>query len=139
MPIKEHVTKQQMLLALATVTIGSNTTTVGEIFDSANFDMGIYFAMIIGDFTDGVYTLKLEHGDDSGLSDAADVPSNMLVYGTLPVLSAAIVAGAGIPREGIHSTKRYVRASIVSTGVTTGAAGTLLIVKDAEICKTAQT
>jgi precorrin-4 methylase len=139
MPVREHVTQQEMRLALAPTVIGSDTTTDGTIFDTANFDLGIYFAFMLSAYTDGTFTLKLQHGDNSGLSDAADVPSNMLVYGTLPALSAATAAGAMLPREGVHSTKRYVRASLVSTSVTTGATATMFIVKDAENVKTDQT
>lgn len=138
MPTKEHVSQQEIRNAVEIQTIGSNTTTVGAIFDTRNFDLGIYFALQVAAFTDGVFTLKIEHGDDSGLSDAADVTTAMLVYGTLPSLAAATAEGAMLPREGVHSTKRYVRASIVSTGVTTGADAQVLIVKDAEMLKTDQ-
>lgn len=138
MPTKEHVSQQEVRNALEIQTVGSNTTTVGAIFDTRNFDLGIYFALQVTDRTDGTYTLKIEHGDDAALSDAADVTTAMLVYGTLPALSADVAEGGMLPREGVHSTKRYVRASVVSTAVTTGADVQVLIVKDSEMMKTDQ-
>jgi hypothetical protein len=138
MPINEHVTKQEVRLAVEHQAISSDTTTAGAIFDTADYDGGIYFALLVDTYTDGTYTLKIEHGDNSALSDAADVDSAMLVYGTLPALSAALAEGDMMPREGIHSTKRYVRASIVSTSVTTGASAAVMIIKDAEFAPTDQ-
>lgn len=139
MPVKEHVTQQEVRNALEYQEIASNTTTVGAIFDTRNYDMGIYFALQLIAWTDGAYALLLEDGDDAALSDAAAVPAANLVYGTLPSLGAAIAEGAMLPREGVHSTKRYIRASIVSTGVTSGAFAQVLIVKDAEMLPTDQT
>ena len=139
MPTREHVTHQEMRLAVPITAVGSNTTTVGAIFDTADYDLGIYFAIMVDGRTDGTYTLKIEDGDDPSLSDAADVAANQLVYGTLPALSADTASGAMLPREGVHSTKRFVRASIVSTAVTTGANVAAFIVKDAEVINNLRT
>lgn len=138
MPVKEHVTQQEVRNAVEMQTIGSDTTTVGAIFDTRNFDLGIYFALQVTNRTDGTFTLLLEDGDDAALADAAAVPAANLVYGTLPALSADVAEGAMLPREGVHSTKRYIRASIVSTVVTTGADAQVLIIKDAEMMPTDQ-
>lgn len=138
MPVKEHVTQQEIRNAVELQTIGSDTTTVGAIFDTRNFDLGIYFALQVTNRTDGTFTLLLEDGDDAALADAAAVPTAQLVYGTLPALSADVAEGAMLPREGVHSTKRYIRASIVSTVVTTGADAQVLIIKDAEMMPTDQ-
>ena len=136
MPVKEHVTKQEINLALYAA-INSDTTTEGEIIDTSKFNPGVYFTMAALIYSTGNFTLKLEHGDDDALADAEDVPDNMLVYGILPVLSAATAAGGTLAREGIFSTKRYVRASIVSAGT---ADGTILVccVKEAEAIPTDQ-
>lgn len=137
MAIKDAVTRFRVLQS-GLDAISSNTTTAGEIFDTADYDEGISFAMACSNYTDGTYTLKIEHGDDPGLSDAADVDSSMLIYGTLPTITAATADGDALPREGVHSTKRYVRASVVSTGVTTGATIQVLIVKHGEYLPTSQ-
>lgn len=138
MPVREMVTKEVVVNALENQSISSNTTTQGAIIDTADFDLGVYFAMLCTAFTDGSYALKLEEGDDPALADAADVDSSKLVYGTLPTLTAATAEGAFLSREGVHSTKRYLRASIVSTGVTTGADLAVLAVMGAELCPTDQ-
>ena len=139
MPTKEQVTMQKVIKALESQIIGSNTTTTGAIIDTADFDMGLYFAMDVSAWTDGTFTLKIEDGDDSGLSDAADVATAQLVYGTLPALGASLAEGAVMPKEGVHSTKRYVRVSIVSTAVTTGATVAVYAVLGAEMLKQPQT
>ena len=136
MPVKEHVTKQEINLALYAA-ITTDTTTAGEIIDTRDFNPGVYFTIAALVFTLGSFALKLEHGDADDLADAEDVPSNMLVYGSLPVLTAATAAGGKMAREGVFSTKRYLRASIVSTG---GADGTILAccVKEAQSIPTDQ-
>ena len=133
MATKTQATYIRVYDALEPQVIGTNTTTTGAIFDTADFDMGITFAILAKSYTDGTFTLKIEHGDDSGLSDAADVDTTMLVYGTLPALTAAMTEGDPMPKEGVHSTKRYVRASIVSTGVTTGATLQVVLIKGPEV------
>ena len=138
MAIKEEVTNQIVINALESQDIATNTTTTGAIIDTADYDNGIYFAVGVSDFNDGVYTLKIEDGDDSGLSDAADIPAAQLVYGSLPAPAAAIAEGAALPKEGIFGNKRYVRVSIVSTGTTLGATVEVLAVVNPEIGATPQ-
>jgi hypothetical protein len=104
-------------VALDSQTIGSNTTTVGNIIDTVGFE-SLLFLVSLGNWTDGTFTVKLEEGDDSGLSDAADVPAAQ-VLGTLPALGADNAIG----RVGSIGKKRYQRLSIVTTGVTTGSTG----------------
>lgn len=138
MPTKEQATHQKVMNALEPQVIGSNTTTTGAIIDTDDYDMGLYFAVLVTSYTDGTFTLKIEDGDNSGLSDAADVATAQLVYGTLPAVSAALAEGGIMPKEGVHSTKRYVRPSIVSTGVTTGATVQVIAIKGAEYLPTPQ-
>lgn len=105
--------------ALNIQAIATNTTTVGNIIDTVSFE-SIEFLIQAATLTDGAYALKLEHGDDSGLSDAADVPAAE-VLGALTGFVAT--DDNAVKRLGYIGKKRYVRLSIVSTGVTTG--GTL--------------
>lgn len=107
------------VISLAAQTINSNTTTVGAIIDTAGFE-SVEFSVQVGTITDGAYALVLEQGDDSGLSDAAAVPSDE-VLGDLTGFVAA--DDDSVKRVGSIGKKRYQRLSIVSTGVTTGAAG----------------
>jgi len=137
-PIKEQVTAQSVINAFEVQAITSSTTTTGAIIDTKDYDLGLYFAMVVTAWVDGTYTLKIEDGDAANLSDAADVDSTSLVYGTLPALGAATAEGAFLTKEGVHSIKRYVRVSVVSTGVTAGASVGVLAIAGAEVCKTPQ-
>lgn len=59
--------------ALAPQEIASDTTTVGAIIDTADYDGGVSIFMHSGTLVDGTYTPLLEEGDDSALSDASAV------------------------------------------------------------------
>lgn len=94
----------------------SDTTTAGNIIDTAGFE-SIEFSVVTKTVTDGVYTVLLQDGDASNLSDAATIDSD-LTLGTLPVF--VLTDDDAIKRIGCISKKRYVRLSIVSTGTTSG-------------------
>lgn len=103
--------------ALDIQAISTDTTTAGEIIDTQGFE-SITFVAQAGTLTDGTYTVKVEVGDNSALSDAADATTDELI-GSLPALSASNAVG----RVGVLTGKRYVRLSLVSTSTSTG--GTL--------------
>lgn len=134
MPVQEQATYQKVINAVEPQAIGTNATTPGAIIDTANYDLGLYFAMLCYAYTDGTFTLKIEEGDDAALADASDIDlTKQSVYGALPAITAADAEGDVLPKEGVHSTKRYVRASIVSTGVTTGASLAVMAVAGPEL------
>lgn len=104
-------------VALDSQDITTDTTTVGNIIDTAGFE-SIEFIIQSGVITDGVYALVLEQGDDSGLSDAAVVPTDEV----LGVLTGFVAADDNAAkRVGSIGKKRYQRLSITSTSTTTGA------------------
>lgn len=115
--------------------ISTNTTTVGNIIDTQGFESCV-FIVHTKTITDGTYTVKLEDGDDSGLSDASDVDSTLIIN-SLPVLTS--VDDNIVVRFGCVSKKRYIRLSIVSTGVVTGALmiGATCLLGDAHTCPVA--
>lgn len=96
--------------------IDGDGTEAGNIIDTLGFE-SIEFIGISGTITDGIHTFKLEDGDDSGLSDAADVSSE-LVLGELPVFIAA--DDDTVLRVGCITKKRFIRVSLVTTDETTG-------------------
>ena len=107
--------------------IGSDTTTVGNIIDRMaqtpdhfGFE-ALLFVLLAGSLTDGDYQLIVEHGDDPGLSDAAVVPLADLL-GDVDAITLTDDNDMTVAL-GYVGEKQYVRASIVSTNVTTG--GTL--------------
>lgn len=108
--------KVQAAVALDAAAIATDTTTVGNIIDTLGFE-SIEFIGLSKAITDGTYTLKLEDGDDSGLSDAADIDSAL-------ILGSLFAFGSGdddaVLRTGAISKKRYIRASIVSASTSSG-------------------
>lgn len=104
-------------VALNTAAISSSTTTAGNIIDTQGFN-ALTFILSVGARTDGTYTPLIEEGDDSGLSDAAAVADSDLV-GT--EAGAVISAANTVKKIGYVGSKRYVRLSVVSTSVTSGA------------------
>jgi len=115
--------------------ISANTTTVGAIFDTADFELGFSVLLSCPAWTDGTYTLKLEESDDSGMAGAVDVPAAKLI-GSLPAVSAETADGGLLGKVGVFSNLRYIRVSIVSTGVTTGATVNITVIKHAEYLPT---
>ena len=104
-------------VAKNTAAIASSTTTAGVIIDTLGYE-ALEFLMQSGAWTDGTYTPLLEESDDSGLSGSNAVADEDL----LGLESAAAIGAANtVKRIGYRGHKRYVRLSIVSAGVTTGA------------------
>jgi hypothetical protein len=104
-------------VALDSQDITTNTTTVGNIIDTKGFE-SIEFHVQSGVITDGTYTLILEEGDDSGLSDVAVVPADEV----LGVLTGFVAADDNATkRVGSIGKKRFQRLSILSAGTSTGA------------------
>lgn len=102
--------------------IASDTTTAGQIVDTAHYESGLMFSLAALVYTDGTYTPLIEESDDSGMAGATAVPDKNLI-GTEAgaALTALTALGASMPTIGVATSKRYVRLSIVSTLTTTGA------------------
>lgn len=98
------------------VAITADGTVNGNIIDTLGFE-SIEFIGQSGTITDGDHVLQLEDGDDSGLSDNADVPSAQ-VLGELFAFASA--DDDVVLRTGCITKKRYIRASLVTTNETTG-------------------
>jgi hypothetical protein len=106
-------------VALNIQAISTDTTTAGAIIDTAGYE-SIEFIIQSATLTDGTYTAVLQDGDDSGLSDAANVASDF-VLGTLPVF--ALTEDNVTKRVGAVPKKRYIRLSLTSASTSSG--GTL--------------
>lgn len=104
-------------VALKVQEIVSDTTTPGEIIDSQGYE-SVDFSAIAGTLTNGVQTITMEDGDDSGLSDAAAVDPTFII-GSLP--SFADTEDDAVKHFGYVGKKRYIRINNVSTGTTTSA------------------
>lgn len=115
--------------------ISSNTTTVGATFDTANHELGFSVLISAPAWTDGTYTLLLEESDDAGMAGAVTIPAAKLI-GDFPAVSAATVDGVALGKVGVFSNLRYIRVSVVSTGVTTGATIRTTVIKHSEYLPT---
>ena len=108
-----HDTEQRTGLDITA--ISTDTTTAGEIIDTAGFE-ALEFYLISGTVTDGAYAVSLQHGDDASLSDAAAVSADE----TLGNADFAAADDDAAKRIGYIGKRRYVRLSIVSTSTSTG-------------------
>lgn len=96
-------------VALVQQAIAADTLVDGEIIDTAGFD-SLEFIVQVGTITTGVVALILQEGDDSGLSDAANVPAAEV----LGDLTGFIVTDDdAVKRVGSIGKKRYQRLSIL--------------------------
>lgn len=114
-----HTTKH--VLGMASASISSNTTThAGASVDKQQTTGGdwrsVLFLVTAGTITDGTYTLKVMDSPDN--STFTDVTATDMVLGP----SSTITATGGTAEIEYVGNQRYVRLSIVSTGVTTGGA-----------------
>ena len=118
------------LVALDLQEIVSNTTTPGNIIDTLNADKGVIIGLQSGVLTDGVFVPLFEESDDSAFAtsnEIADINIVPVKIGTTwyktgqEVASQFILTDDNVIRNfGFIGTKRYIRASVVSTGVTSG-------------------
>lgn len=101
-------------------TISSDTTTNGIIIDMLGYQ-AVEFVLTSGTITTGVFTPLLQDGDDSGLSDAANVSTDYLL-GTyaLATFTTAAADDNACKQIGYVGKKRYVRLSIVTTSTGNG-------------------
>lgn len=101
-------------------TIATDTTTNGDIVDTAGFG-AVTFVFQTGTVTDGDYTVLIQEGDDSGLSDAAAVADADLIGTEADASFSADTDDNAVSSIGYRGSKRYVRFNIVSTNTTSGA------------------
>jgi hypothetical protein len=148
MPTHEFVTFCDAEMVIEE-TVTGNTQVVGEIIDTADYDIGVAFGMAVM-LDDGVNTkfaLVFEHGDESDLSDAVALEKENLVFGrktgVLPWQLGNNTPGfprAKLTDEGVWGTKRYVRATLNVTDWD-GTGGTkvgVFAVKNPEVVPTKQ-
>jgi hypothetical protein len=114
-----HNTKH--VLGMTSAAISTNTTTnAGASVDMAQSGGGtwrsVLFLVTGGTITDGSYLVKvMDSSDNVTFADVADT-------GYVQGPSGAITATGGTAEIAYAGNKRYVRLSVVSTGVTIGGA-----------------
>ena len=92
------------------------TSTVnGTVIDIQGFDSAT-IAFMVGTLTDGVHTVKVQHGDEVGGGDMADLAATDWTGRALDILHSDVNQ-----RVGYIGNKRYIRAvNTVSGGPGTG-------------------
>jgi len=133
MPERDLRSNLEMQLAF-NANITTDTTTDGFIIDTANYDSGVMFGFMCSSYVDGTYTVNLQDGDDSGLSDAADIPASKIIGDKTTIsLTGGTPEGDLLATLGITCTKRYVMVQIISTSTSSGSIISAICVKKAEL------
>ena len=100
-------------------------TKVGAIIDTDGAE-GLEFIIQSGVITTGTFTPKIEDGDDSGLSDAADVATALLV-GTIADATFIVTDDSTVKKIGVVNHKRYVRLTLTGASTPNGLIGAVAI------------
>lgn len=92
--------------------VTDNTPFVSQIVDTLDFDSVTFLAQLgaIAD-ADATFVVLVEHGDNSGLSDATAVPDADLI-GTEAGMAFLFSDDNKCAKIGYKGTKRYVRVTI---------------------------
>lgn len=117
---RELVSDIKQLVAFNIQTVSSDTTTNGAIIDLSGYD-SCTFLFQTGTVTDGDYTVLIQEGDASNLSDAAAVADADLTATEASVSFTADTDDNLVSKIGYTGSKRYVRFNIVSTNTSSGA------------------
>ncbi len=107
--------------------ISSDTTTTGNIIDMQGYHSA-EFAILSGTLTDGTYTVLIEEGDESDLSDAAAVADAQML-GSEAAASFIASEDDEVKKVGYIGNKRYVRLSIVSASTSSGGTISAIAIK----------
>ena len=140
MSIQEVCSKQKVILAMNS-DIVSATTTYSTIIDTADYDLGVYFASAIlgNDSTSFSAVFTIQEGDESNMSDASDVINDKLVYKGAVALSALTSVAAGVIKEAVFATKRYLRIKVVTTGHGVDIQAVIFAIANPELSPVSQT
>ena len=97
---------------ISPVSVADNTAEVGQIIDRQGFD-GLTYVIATGSLADvdATFTVLLEEGNDSGLSDAAAVADADLL-GTEALASFTFTHDDETRKLGYVGDKRYTRLTI---------------------------
>ena len=118
MPSFDSKSDNKTLSAFNSATISTSTTTAGNVIDNAGYQ-SVLFDFSIGTRTDGTFTPLIEDCDTvDGSFVAVD---DAFLIGT--EAAAALTASNTHKTVGYVGTKRFVKASFVSSGVSSGSTG----------------
>lgn len=98
--------------AISPVTVSDNTAQVSQIIDlqAVSYLEFVLFTASLAD-ADATFTVLVEHGDQSNLSDAAAAPDSDLL-GLEADASFTFAADDSVRSIGYRGSKRYVRLTV---------------------------
>ncbi len=102
--------------AISPVDLANDTPAVSQIIDMQGYE-SLEFLLATGSLADAgaTFTVLVEDGDDSGLSDNAAVADAQLL-GTETLASFDQSHDNGVRKIGYIGTKRYVRLTVTPSG-----------------------
>jgi hypothetical protein len=102
----------QVKRAISPVSVSDNTARVSEIIDTSGYDSA-EFIIALGSIADAdaTFTVLVEDGDNSALSDNAAVADDFLV-GTEAEASFTFASDDQVRKIGYKGPKRYIRLTI---------------------------
>jgi hypothetical protein len=116
--MRDLISNIQVKRALSPVSVADNTAQVSQIIDRQGYD-SLSFLILTGSLADAdvTFTVLVEEGDNSALSDAAAVADADLITqtsGTAPETAAGFQFDDDneVRKIGYRGTKRYVRLTI---------------------------
>lgn len=118
MAIKDIATKMDNKIVFQGA-ITTDTTTSGDIIDTADFEAGFMIIPLCIAFSAGSFEFKIYESDDSGMAGAVEVDSTKII-GTLPTLTAQTSSNTTVLGVGVFSNLRYLQIRVVSTGTANG-------------------
>jgi len=130
MPVKDIISNIEAQKA-EDFTVAANGTLQGATaIDTADFGEGVGVVANCTAYTDGSHVLGFEDSAD-GSTDWQAVSGDKVILAE--TVSAVTTDGDILKKAGVFSTRRYLRPTVVSTGVTTGASISVIAVKCPEI------
>jgi hypothetical protein len=136
--MKDEVTEINPKRAISPVSVSNNTALVGQIIDKQGFESLTYLVNIgVAGTSDATFTVSMEHGNVSDLSDSAAVPADDLI-GTYALASFTGADANKTRKIGYKGAKRYTRLTITPAGNSAAAIiGAIGLLGDAAIQPTA--
>lgn len=124
--MKDMFNMIKLVRALSPVNVGGNVAQVSQIVDRAGFD-ACTFAILTGGLTDAdaTFTVLLEEGNVSNLSDAAAVADADMI-GTESGASFTFSDDNQQRKLGYKGNKRYLRLTITPANNAAATAGTVI-------------
>lgn len=124
---------------IQTDVISTNTTVDGASLDTSDFDGGITFVYLTTAYTDGTYTPIIEESATGSFSgeETAVADANLVGTEAGAVISADNSELDVLFSIGLVGTLKFVRSTIVSSGTSTGATISTIVVAVPEIMPSA--